>query len=241
MRIVTWNLDQGKGASAWPRLQASLGADLVFLQETKSPHWHGAQAWASVPGCDWGSAVLATTGTFRAIPVPGYQGWVVGGEWLNSGHNTDGRSRYVFSVHAPSPTQSQPRRSYVEEVMTILDLTAKVIPPNEELMLGGDFNFVSLGERKGSAGLDTTAAERQALAHFGRLGLVSCWAAAHPGRPLAQTLRWSGDKTPGRSTAYHPDGIFVPASWQEGVVSEVLTSACFEVSDHYPVAAWLCR
>jgi len=110
-----------------------------------------------------------------------------------------------------------------------------------DLIIGGDFNFISLGHRKAGEQLETTAAEQEALTHFGDLGLVSCWEAAHPGRSLAQTLRWSGDKAPGKSTPYHCDGIFVPASWQPGIICEVLTSACFEVSDHYPVAAWISR
>ncbi len=44
MRIVTWNLKHGSGSDAWPRLQAGLGADLVLLQETGQPTWHGASA-----------------------------------------------------------------------------------------------------------------------------------------------------------------------------------------------------
>ena len=54
-----------------------------------------------------------------------------------------------------------------------------------------------------------------------------------------QTLRWSADKAPGKSTPYHCDGIFVPSSWKSGIICEVLTSTSFEVSDHYPVAAWV--
>jgi hypothetical protein len=46
MRIVTWNLNQGRAAHIWPRLQASLGIDLVCLQESRSPDWHAPGAWA---------------------------------------------------------------------------------------------------------------------------------------------------------------------------------------------------
>ena len=37
---------------------------------------------------------------------------------------------------------------------------------------------------------------------------MSCWQAANPGGPLAQTLRWSAN----REAPYHCDGIFVPSA-----------------------------
>jgi endonuclease/exonuclease/phosphatase family metal-dependent hydrolase len=125
--------------------------------------------------------------------------------------------------------------------VSILEVIEQLVPSHADLVMGGDFNFVSLGDRKKSEGLKTTSAEREALARFARLGLVSCWATTHPGRALAQTLRWSGDSTPDKSTPYHCDGIFVPTSWDSRIICEVLTSACFEVSDHYPIAAWISR
>ena len=36
--------------------------------------------------------------------------------------------------------------------------------------------------------------------------LVACWQCANPGKPLAQTLRWSGN----RAAPHHCDGIFIP-------------------------------
>src|SRR5256885_412477 len=41
-------------------------------------------------------------------------------------------------------------------------------------------------------------------------GLVACWQAAHPGQPLARTLRW---RHRADSLPYHCDGLFVPAGW----------------------------
>jgi hypothetical protein len=84
-----------------------------------------------------------------------------------------------------------------------------------------------------------TKAELAVLAELAARGLVSCWPAAHPGRPLAQTLRWTGDKSPGKTVPYHCDGLFVPAAWANGVACEILTSRVFERSDHYPLVAWV--
>jgi hypothetical protein len=66
-------------------------------------------------------------------------------------------------------------------------------------------------------------------------GLVSCWQAAHPNRPLAQTLRWSADRHP----PYHCDGIFVPRSWLDRLVScrVIRGSRWNALSDHNPVVA----
>jgi hypothetical protein len=66
-------------------------------------------------------------------------------------------------------------------------------------------------------------------------GLVSCWQAAHPNQPLAQTLRWSAD----RQAPYHCDGIFVPSSWLDRLVScrVIRGSRWNTLSDHNPVVA----
>lgn len=239
MRLVTWNLEFDKGAAVWPSLQSALAADIVLLQEAREPEWRGSSAWRNVPGRKWGSAVLAAKGAIRSIAIEGYEGWCVGGELLESGLNGHGRPLFVFSVHAPTGNSDQPRRPYVDEVVTVLNLIHAELPSGADLVLGGDFNFLSLGERKEGESLQTTPKEREALEILKAWKLVSCWQIAHPGRPLPQTLRWSGDKTPDKSTPYHCDGIFVPQSWCSHVFCEVLTSACFEVSDHYPVAAWI--
>jgi hypothetical protein len=213
----------------------------VLLQETRRPDWPGGLLWRRVPGRTQGSAVLANKGTIREIRISGYEGWVGGGELLQSGLDTNGRALFVFSVHTPTTSATRPRRPYVEEVMSILDLLSKQVPTGADLILGGDFNLRSLGERHEREHFQTSAAERKCLAAFSGLGLVSCWGLAHPGRPLPQTLRWTGDQAPDRSTPYHCDGIFVPAAWKGEIICEVLTSAYFEVSDHNPVVAWIIR
>lgn len=241
MRIVTWNLKRDKAADVWPRLQSALNADIVLLQEARKPDCCGSPAWENVPGQDWGSAVLVTQGKIRSITIEGYEGWCVGGELIESGLNANGRPLFVFSLHAPTGNSNQPRGPYVDEVVAVLNLIHASLPSDADLVLGGDFNFLSLGERKEGESLQTTPKERDALEIFKDRKLVSCWQAAHPGRPLPQTLRWSGDKTPDKSTPYHCDGIFIPQAWSSPIFCEVLTSACFEVSDHYPVAAWICQ
>jgi len=66
---------------------------------------------------------------------------------------------------------------------------------------------------------------------------MSCWTAAHPGEPLPQTLRWTGDRSPGRTTPYHCDGILVPQAWAPGIRCDIHTADPYRISDHNPVSA----
>jgi endonuclease/exonuclease/phosphatase family metal-dependent hydrolase len=104
-----------------------------------------------------------------------------------------------------------------------------------DLILGGDFNVV-VGYRQPGERLRVSRGERAILERLSEeFGLTSCWQAAHPGRRLAQTLRWSAD----RSAPYHCDGIFVPASWLDRLVScrVVRGTRWQQLSDHNPVVA----
>jgi endonuclease/exonuclease/phosphatase family metal-dependent hydrolase len=233
VRIVTWNLRNGAGEAVWPHLQAELQADIVLLQEaTAAPEDHKSM-WAKVPDSRWGSAIVTTLGAMQPIPIPGYEGWLVGAE-IDSNFGP----LAVFSVHAPSSTKACQRRPYTDEVVTMLGLIREAIRPNVPLVIGGDFNF-TLGERHASEAMKTTAADRQALAAIRDAGLVSCWTAANPNQPLLQTLRWSSDKAPGKTTPYHCDGILVPKAWSGWVQCEIHTAAPYMVSDHNPVSAAL--
>jgi hypothetical protein len=81
-----------------------------------------------------------------------------------------------------------------------------------------------------------TRGEREILDRLAaELDLVSCWQTAHPGRPLAQTLRWCAD----RSAPYHCDGIFAPATWGPRLAAcRVVTGSRWaRLSDHNPVVA----
>jgi exonuclease III len=229
VRIVTWNLRNGSGGTTWPNLQA----DILLLQEATAAPAHPGSIWEKVPDNRWGSAVVTTLGTAQPILIPGYDGWVVGAEI-----DSEFGPLAVFSVHAPSSTPTCQRRPYTDEVVTILGLIREAVRPGVHLVIGGDFNF-TLGERHASESIKTSAAERRALAAIADAGLVSCWAAAHPDQPLPQTLRWSGDRAPGRTTPYHCDGILVPKAWSGRVECEILTAEPYMVSDHNPVSATL--
>ena len=158
MRIVTWNLKHDSGSAMWPRLQTAMGADIVLLQESRRPPNSPAQlVWESVPHHDRGSAVLVSQGAIRSIPIAGYEGWVVGGEWLDGGHHAHERRLLVFSIHAPTSNPSRPRRPYVEEVVSILAVIRAQLPPQSDLIVGGGFNFLSLGHRKVDEQLETAA------------------------------------------------------------------------------------
>ena len=224
MRLVTWNVLKGKGREVWPQL----AADLVFLQEADAAPQGDSVVWQRVPGERWGSAVISTVGSIRPIVLSGYEGWVVGGEL---------GTLAVFSLHAPSPTKTVPRRTYAEEVVAILSLIRETVRPDISLVIAGDFN-IALGERHASEALRTTSGDRQALNAIASMGLASCWTSSHPGEPLAQTLRWAGDKAPGKTTPYHCDGILVPQSWAPGCRCDILTDERFRISDHCPVTAF---
>ena len=76
MRLITWNLRNVAGREVWPEL----AADLVFLQEADAAPQGDGGVWQRVPGERWGSAVISTVVRIRPITLPGYEGWVVGGE-----------------------------------------------------------------------------------------------------------------------------------------------------------------
>jgi endonuclease/exonuclease/phosphatase family metal-dependent hydrolase len=133
----------------------------------------------------------------------------------------------VFSIHSPVGD-----RGYIRTLHQILDRIAR-LAAGADLLLGGDFNVV-VGHRQPNERIRMSRGEREILDRLSaEFDLISCWQAAHPGRPLAQTLRWSAD----RAAPYHCDGIFVPASWGARLVScrVVMGSRWAALSDHNPV------
>jgi endonuclease/exonuclease/phosphatase family metal-dependent hydrolase len=167
-------------------------------------------------------------GPIREIPVAGFEGWVVGAEITAPPWSTD-RPVHAFSIHGPVG-----ERGYVRTMHTILDQIA-ASSAGADLILGGDFNLV-VGYRKPGERIRMTRGEREILERLREdFDLASCWQAAHPNRPLAQTLRWSAD----RSAPYHCDGIFVPSAWLDRLVScrVVRGSRWNTLSDHNPVLA----
>jgi endonuclease/exonuclease/phosphatase family metal-dependent hydrolase len=116
----------------------------------------------------------------------------------------------------------------------ILDRVA-ALRGDADLVLGGDFN-VAVGYRKEGEPVRILRGERDILDRLAQdFGLVSCWQAANPQRPLAQTLRWSGNP----SAPYHCDGIFVPRSWLPRLKTcrVVRGTRWTRLSDHNPVVA----
>jgi endonuclease/exonuclease/phosphatase family metal-dependent hydrolase len=163
------------------------------------------------------------------MQVKGFRGWVTGGELATSLGSA--RPTRIFSVHCPPG-----KRGYVHTAHVLLDRFQR-IGEEADLVIGGDFN-VAVGVRGPDETVKMSNAERRLMARFTEdLGLVPCWQTANPGRPLAQTLRWCGN----RSAPYHCDGIFIPRSWRRRLQScEVIAGAeCERLSDHNPVVAVL--
>src|SRR5207247_514901 len=127
--------------------------------------------------------------------------WVVGGELRHRIWSE--RPLYVFSIHGPVG-----EHGYIRTMHRILDRVAS-LRNSADLLLGGDFN-VAVGYRPPDDPIRILRGERDMLDRLtNEFGLRSCWQAANPDRPLAQTLRWTGNP----SAPYHCDGIFVPCSW----------------------------
>jgi exonuclease III len=241
LRVVAYNFLTGGSAARcghWSRICTRLAADIVLAQECRAPEASPGERfrpgpsdtllWAAAPARRWGSAILVRG--FRATPlrVPGFGGWVTGAE-LPAPGPSPGRPLRVFSVHCPVG-----ERGYVRTLHRILDRVAR-LRDGADLVLGGDFNVV-VGNRHPKERLTVSRGEREILDRLAaELDLISCWQAANPGRPLAQTLRWSAD----RIAPYHCDGIFVPSAWGARLAScRVVTGSRWAgLSDHNPVVA----
>ncbi len=227
--------------------------------ESYRPAAGEALHWGAAGAAHWGSAILARAGALARIHVPDYDGWVVGGELLVGeervgagaaahGATADARVDFaaadraargeaggvhrpvrIFSIHCPAG-----RRGYIRTMHEILDRLAP-LGEDADLVLGGDFNVV-VGYRRPTDPIRMTRGEREILDRLTNdLALIPCWQTANPGRPLAQTLRWSGN----RAAPYHCDGIFVPAAWRDRLERcEVADGPEWQrLSDHNPVVA----
>jgi endonuclease/exonuclease/phosphatase family metal-dependent hydrolase len=234
LRIATFNFRRGGGVRRpehWPLLRERLQADVLLTQESRPPHEdsrHRTALWAeAVQG--WGTGLYAPKLALKPLEVKGFRGWVTGGQ-LASGLRA-GRPLRIFSVHCPAG-----KGGYAATVHRILD-RVQAMPGDADLVLGGDFN-VAVGVRDPGEPVKMSKAERALMTRFTEeLELVPCWQTANPGRPLAQTLRWTG----GPTAPYHCDGIFIPRAWQHRLEScEVFaTPEWVALSDHNPVLAVL--
>jgi exonuclease III len=240
-RVVAYNFLAGgsrKRAGHWSRVVRNLGADVVLAQECRPPAETpeerfrpgaaDALLWERAGTARWGSAVLVRSGRVNAIAIGAHEGWIVGGE-LDGAAWTNGRPVRLFSIHGPVG-----EHGYIRTMHAILDRLAP-LSDGADLVLGGDFNVV-VGYRQPTEKRTVSRGERGILERLaGEFHLVSCWQAANPGRPLAQTLRWTAD----RKAPYHCDGIFVPRTWQSRLVScrVVRGHRWYQLSDHNPVVA----
>ena len=233
MKLLTWNGNFGKASGKWPAIVELIGVDVALLQEVFDPPASSRTLWKAVPGRKWGSAVVSRSARLQEYPIDGYEGWVIGGELLGA----KGADRcFVFSVHAPTSNKTAPRASYVNEVVKIVAGIHARMPTGAKLLIGGDLNFASLGNRQSGEAPATTAAEKRALEKIATMGLVPLWEACHPAKRLPQTLRWSKNRT----TPFHCDGFLVHMTHAVDALCEVLSSQTIEKSsDHNAVVAWL--
>jgi exonuclease III len=245
LRLVAYNFLSGGSAARgghWSRIQRQLAPDIVLAQECRAPqHCPGERLrvgatdtllWAPAAARRWGSAVLVRGSAATPLRIPGFRGWVVGAE-LSGPDWAPARPLRVFSIHCPVG-----ERGYIRTLHQILDRIAR-LAAGAELLLGGDFNVV-VGQRRPDERIRMSRGEREILDRLAaEFDLISCWQAAHPGRPLAQTLRWTAD----RAAPYHCDGIFAPASWRARLVScrVVRGPRWAALSDHNPVVAEFAR
>ena len=232
MRIATFNFRGGGGAGRpehWPALQRRLRADVLLTQESRPPAAAGRHRTAlwDEAARGWGTGLYARTLAVKPLEVKGFRGWVTGGEL--AGARPGGNPLRIFSVHCPAG-----KGGYVATVHRILD-ALQALPGGADLILGGDFN-VAVGVRGDGESIQLSRAERALLARVtGELQLIPCWQTANPGQPLAQTLRWSGN----RAAPYHCDGLFIPRAWQHRLESCQVFAApeWTALSDHNPVLA----
>jgi exonuclease III len=242
LRLVAYNFLGGgsaRRAGQWSRVVGALAPDLVFGQECRPPEESPGERfrpdagdsflWRPARPGRWGSGVLLRAARLVPIDVPQYDGWVVGGELRSA--RWSARPVRIFSVHGPAG-----EGGYVRTMHEILDRIVR-LRGRADLVLGGDFN-VAVGYRPVEDGVPSSRRGRELLDRLGgELDLIACWQTAHPGRPLAQTLRWSANPT----TPYHCDGIFVPRAWRPRLAScrVVQGSRWKQLSDHNPVVAEL--
>ena len=203
MKVLSWNTAFGRGTAAAIELADRLAADVLLLQEGQpASMWQGEASGVPVADRAWGSWILVRDGSLEVIPMPGYSGWVSGARWRRGPAGAN-EVVYLFSVHSPTASKTEPRASYVAESRSIVAAICSRVPTTAPLVIGGDFNFKSFGHRLPSEAIQTEEAETKALREFRDLGLSVAWQACHPGEPLRQTLRWKKDP----AVPYHCDGF----------------------------------
>ena len=236
VRIATYNFLHGGSARRNGHMAAVLAAtkaDILLCQEARPVaqlHLEGNDIepgdsflWRPIAGRKWGSGILVRGRAAIEISVMGFEGWVVGAEIELL------RKTSILNVHCPAGPGG-----YARTMHRLLD-AIEPLAARGDVIIGGDFN-VATGYRSADESVKISKAEVQLLDRLtGDFGLIPCWQVANPGKPLAQTLRWTAN----RAAPYHCDGIFVPRSWQTHLRScNVLTGEVWDqLSDHNPVVA----
>ena len=231
MRILTYNFLHGGSAArdAWMSINR-LKPDILLAQECRPPPTVAPRQtiFAEAVAGRWGTGLFLARGTIRRLEVRGFTGWVAGGELDRRAWLTE-RPLRVFSVHCPAG-----QRGYIRSMHGLLDALAR-LADGADLVLGGDFN-VACGIRGPRDEVRFSNGESVLLGRMAQeFDLIPCWQTMHPRRPLAQTLRWMGN----RATPYHCDGIFAPRAWRNRLLRcDVIGGAAWDrLSDHNPVLA----
>ena len=233
VKITSYNMRQGGSREHWARIQAETHPDILLVQETTDPRDFSTDVveplgvrnvlWRSAAQNRWGSAILYGGGEVSEIPVPGFEGWVTGGEVDLAGEPT-----LVFSVHLP-PTDG----SYLKSGHRLMDELTPMIE-RRSCILGGDWNFTTC-LRDPSDPRSHRPGEVDFLHRMADdFQLLPAWRIAHPKGVLPQTLRWTREPR----TPYHCDGVFVPSSLGHHSMSARVLSGppWLNLSDHNPVA-----
>lgn len=255
MKIVTYNVNKDCKAldykNHWSQVIAAFDPDVFLAQESRHPkdcglsqHLLEQAIWRPVLH-DYGTAVYAKNGRVTELAVDDHRGMLAGVEIVGCNHPGNAKRLLAFSLHAPTDENT------IAALDRMLTSIASIISKAQDadVVIGGDFNVNSLGERHESEVKDgkpwvTTKSEKTLLDRLrDKLGLMNCWQTAHPNTPLSQTCRWNRNPIP----AYHCDGIFVPSSWEPALQScEVITPEIWRErgnglslprSDHNPVIA----
>lgn len=240
MKIATYNILKGGSRRVhWRRLIEDHSVDLLLVQESymhdehlpplEFPTARNQTVWEKIEENRWGSAVFSRSGSVTPVSVAGFSGWVVGAEIASASWQSGYRDPlFAFSIHAP-----EIKGNYWKPVNKILD-EIKRIAGDREIIIGGDFNLTV----SNWTGL-VPPVKKQDLAIQTRLseefGLLNCWQEANPSQPLHQTLRWTRNRT----FPYHCDGLFVPKTWKDRLLSCSVLSGdeWTSLSDHNPVVA----
>jgi exonuclease III len=235
MVIASYNMQNNrKSRDNWRAILHEIKPDLLLAQESLDPESYpdlceGSICWQAIRG-KWGSAIFSRSEKLAILPLPEFQGWVVGAEleWPEIVGTPPARVR-VFSIHAPNKGQT-----YQQSVSQIIEMIASH-RNGCELVVGGDFNL-TISERHHSEVRSTSEEDRKIQKRLqDELGLVNCWQSTNADKPLAQTLRWDRDPV----LPYHCDGIFVSLKIAERLVScDVLAGDGWTaLSDHNPIVA----